>query len=170
MPSLSSLESSLPSLWSVPFHLHAFALISLCPIKLRLSPTLTLSPLIIWYSGLTALFFFFLAKMTPAFLITAFSMALRPLPPFQQSQYAQVFLLKPAPFCTLFAGRGSTNKSAIFLLYFFYLTLVLSSSPCSLLHLSFFLKNLARTVFSLILFYQLAMGPRTLVSPGERRG
>ena len=37
--------------------------------------------------------------------------------PFQQVKYAQVFPLKPAPFCTLFAGLGSTNKSAISLLF-----------------------------------------------------
>ena len=47
------------------------------------------------------------------------------------------FSLKPAPFCTLFAGLGSTNKSAIFPLFFFYLTLVvlatLSSPPSFLL-------------------------------------
>ena len=43
-------------------------------------------------------------------------MALRPPFSFQQAQYAQVFLLKPAPFCTLFAGLGSTNKSATCLL------------------------------------------------------
>ena len=43
-------------------------------------------------------------------------MALRPLFPFWQAQYAQVFPLKPAPFCTLYAGLGSTNKSAISLL------------------------------------------------------
>ena len=42
--------------------------------------------------------------------------ALRPLFPFQQAQYAQVSLLKPAPFCTLFAGLGSTNKSVTSLL------------------------------------------------------
>ena len=35
---------------------------------------------------------------------------------FRQAQYAQVFPLKPAPFCTLFAGLGSTIKSAISLL------------------------------------------------------
>ena len=51
-----------------------------------------------------------------------------------------VFPLKPAPFCTLFAGLGNTIKSAIFLLFFYYLTLVLSSPPCSLLHLSCYLK------------------------------
>ena len=39
-------------------------------------------------------------------------MALRPLFPFQQAQYVHVFPLKPAPFCTLFAGLGSINKSA----------------------------------------------------------
>ena len=44
----------------------------------------------------------------------------------------------PAPFCTVFAGLGSTSKSATSLL-FFYLTLVLSSPPCSLRHLSFYL-------------------------------
>ena len=43
------------------------------------------------------------------------------------------FPLKPAPFCTLFAGLGSTNKSAIFLLFSYYLTLVLSSPPSLLL-------------------------------------
>ena len=31
---------------------------------------------------------------------------------FQQAQYVQVFLLKSAPFCTVFAGLSSTNKSA----------------------------------------------------------
>ena len=76
-------------------------------------------PLIIWCSGLTALFFFLLAKAAPAFSPTALSVALRPLFPFWQAQYAQVFLLKPAPFCTLFAGLGSTNKpaSSLFLLF-----------------------------------------------------
>ena len=43
-------------------------------------------------------------------------MALRPLVPFRQAQYVQVFPLKPAPFCTLFAGLGSINKSATSLL------------------------------------------------------
>ena len=71
----------------------------------------------IWYSGQTALFLILLARAAPAFLPTALFVALRPLFPFQQAQYAQVFPLKPAPFCMLFAGLGSTNKSAIFLLF-----------------------------------------------------
>ena len=70
----------------------------------------------IWCSGKTALFLFLLAKAALAFLPTALSVALRPLFPFWQAQYVQVFPLKPAPFCTLFAGLGSTNKSAISLL------------------------------------------------------
>ena len=54
-------------------------------------------------------------------------------------------MLKPAPFCTLFAGLGSTNKSAISLLFSYYLTLVLSSPPCPLLHLSSYLKLCGRS-------------------------
>ena len=57
-------------------------------------------------------------------------MASRPLFSFQQAQY--VSLLKPAPFCTHFAGLSSTNKPAISLLSF-CLTLPLSSPPSFLL-------------------------------------
>ena len=70
----------------------------------------------IWCSGLTTLFLFLLPRAAPTFLPTVLSVALRPLFPFQQAQYAQVFPLKPASFCTLFADFGSTNKSAISLL------------------------------------------------------
>ena len=128
---------------SPPFALHALALIPLTLAKVRLSPTLTLSTLMIWYSGQTALFLFLLAGAAPASLPTALSVALRPLFPFRQAQFVPVFPLKAAPFCTLFAGLGSTNKSAIFLL-FYYLTLVLSSPPCPLLHLSGYLKLCGR--------------------------
>ena len=55
------------------------------------------------------------------------------------------FSLKPAPFCTLFAGLGSTNKSATSLLFSYYLTLVLSSPPCPLLHLSYYFKLCGRS-------------------------
>ena len=67
-----------------------------------------------WYFGQTGLFLFLLARAAPAFLPTALSVALRLLFPFRQAQYAPVFPLKPAPFCTLFAGLGNTIKSAIF--------------------------------------------------------
>ena len=79
-------------------------------------------------------------------LSTALSVALRPLFPFRQAQYAQVFLLKPVPFCTLFASLGSTIKSAVSLLFSCYLTLVLSSPPCPLFcHLSSYLKLWGRS-------------------------
>ena len=48
-------------------------------------------PIMIWYSGQTALFLSRLARAAPAFLPTALSVALRPLFPFRQAQYAQVF-------------------------------------------------------------------------------
>ena len=99
----------------------------------------------IWFSGQTALFLFFLARAAPVFLSTAPSVALRPLFPFRQAQFVQVFRLNPAPFCTLFAGLGSTNKSAISPLFSSYLTLVLFSHPCPLLHLSSYLKLCGRS-------------------------
>ena len=70
---------------------------------------------------------------------------LKPLFPFQQAQYAQVFPLKPAPFCTLFAGLDSTNRSATSLLFSFYLTTALVSAPCPLLYLFFYLKRSGRS-------------------------
>ena len=83
----------------------------------------------IWYSGQTALFL--LARAAPAFLPTALSVALRPLFPFRQAQYVRVFPLKPAPFCTLLLV--SAAPTSLPLLFFFYLTLVLSSPPSFLL-------------------------------------
>ena len=68
-----------------------------------------------WYFGQTGLFLFLLGKAALVHLPTALSVALRLLF-FQQAQYAQVFPLKPAPFYKLFAGLGSTDKSAAFLL------------------------------------------------------
>ena len=133
------------SRWSPPFPLHALTLIPLSLAKMRLSPILTFSPLMIWCVGQTALFVSLLARAAPAFLLTALFVALKLLFPFRQSQYAQVSLLKPAPFCTLFASLGSTNKSAISLLFSYYLTLVLSSPPCPLLHLSCYLKLCGRS-------------------------
>ena len=123
-------------------------------------------PLMIWHSGLMALFFFLLARAALAYLPTALSVALRPLFPFQQAYYVQVFPLKPAPFCTLFAVFGSTNKSATF-------PLLLSNSRSVLSSIFPFTSNsladLAVTFFFLLLFYQTTMGPWTLVSSGKRR-
>ena len=106
----------LPSWWNPPFPLHTPALIPLSLAKVWLSPTLTLSSLMNWYSVQTTLFLLILSRAALAYLPTAFSVALRPLFSFQQAQYVQVFLLKPAPFCALFAGLASINKSATSLL------------------------------------------------------
>ena len=76
---------------------------------------------------------------------TALSVLLRPLFPFRHAQYAQVFPLKPVPFCTLFAGLGSTSKPATSLLFSYYLTLALSSPLSPLLRFSFYLKLCGRS-------------------------
>ena len=82
-------------------------------------------------------FLFLLTKPALASLPTTLSVALWPPFPFPLAQFVQVFLLKPAPFCKLSAGRGSTNKSVISLLFSFSPTLPLFLPLCSLLHLSF---------------------------------
>ena len=124
---------------------------------MRFSLTLTLSSLMIWFFG----------QMALAYLPTALSVALRPLFLFQQVQYALVFLLRPAPFCMLFAGLGSIINFAI--------SLLLLSDSGSVLSFIFpstsnSLADMAGTAFPLLLFHQATMGPRTLISPGERRG
>ena len=166
------LGTCLLSLWSPPFPLHAPTLISfsLSLTKVWLSLTLTLSHLTIWCSGQTALFLFLLAKTALAYLPAALSLSLRPLFPFQQAQYAQVFLLKTAPFSKLFAGLGSTNKSTTSHLFSSYLTLALSLSTCPLLHLSFYLNLSGRNCLLPLPVLSGYCGSRTLVSPGERRG
>ena len=75
-------------------------------------------PLVIWYSGQTALFLFLLAKAAPAYLPTAVSVALRPLFPSQQAQYVQVLLLKPVTSLLLSDSRPvfTTLSSPSFLL------------------------------------------------------
>ena len=79
------------------------------------------------------------------YLPTALFLALRPLFPFQQVQYVQVFVVRPAPFCTLFAGPSSANESATSLLFSSYMTLVLFSPACPLLHFFYYLKHSGRS-------------------------
>ena len=100
-------------------------------------------------------------------VLTNCSLAMRPLFHFQQAQYAQVFPLKSASFCKIFAGLDSTNKSATSLLFLsdsrsvlFFIFLFTAISPA----------DLVGTVFCILLFYQAIMGPRILVSPRERLG
>ena len=116
--------------------------------------------LVLWTDGSVSFPF---GKGGPAYLPTAVSVALRPLIPFQQAQFVPVFPLKPAPFCTLFAGLGSTNKSSTS-------PLLLSDSRSVLSSIFPVISNsvadLAGTVFSLLLFYQATMGPRHSFLPG----
>ena len=114
-----------------------------------------------------ALFIFLLAKAALSYLPTALPVALRPLFPFRQAQYVQVFPLKPAPSCKLFAGLSSTNKSAIF---FSYLTLFLFSTRCLFLHLSFYLNLSGRNcLFSSSVLSGYNGSPDTHFSRGRTR-
>ena len=144
LPSTSFREALLAcppfSPWNLPSFtvestspLHALALMPLSLAKVRLSPTLTLSPVMIWYSRQTTLFL--LAMAAPAYLPTSFSVALRPLFPFRQAQYVQVFRLILRHFAR--SLLVSATPTSLPLLFSYYLTLVLSSPPCSLLRLSF---------------------------------
>ena len=126
----------------------------------------SLSPLAIWCFELTALFLFLLVNAALPYLPTAFFVAQRPHFPFQQAQYAQASVLKPAPFCNSLAGLGSTNKSAISLLPFDSRSVLTTLSSPS----SFFLPRSLWQELSFLLFHQTTMGPRTPVSPGEQRG
>ena len=85
-----------------------------------------------------------------------------------QAQYVQVFLLKPAPFCMLFAGLGSTNKSAIFLLFLSdsYSVLAALSSPPSFL-LSQTLWQIWQELSSLSCSIRLQWVPRHSFLPGN---
>ena len=91
-------------LLSFPHHLGICLSLLWSPLSL----TLTLSHLTIWCSGQTTVRFPFDVPAN-----CSLSVAPRPLFPCQQAQYTQVFLLKSALFCKLFAGLGTTNKSAI---------------------------------------------------------
>ena len=130
----------LPSLWSAPSPLHDFALMPLFLAKVRLSPTLTLSSLMIWYSGQTALFLFLLVKATPALLANWSLCGTETTLCFSSGPVCSSVSAEACTIVHAFANLGSTNKSGIFLLFSSYLTLVLSSPLCPLLHLSSYLK------------------------------
>ena len=123
-------------------------------------------------TGQTALFLFLLARAAPAFLPTALSVALRPLFPFRQVQYVQVFPLKTAPFCTLFAGLGSTNKSASSLLLLSDSRSVLTtpSSPPSFLLPQTLWQIWQELSFLSSCSIRLQWVPGHSFLPGERRG
>ena len=133
-----------------------------------LSPTLTLSSLMIWCFGQTALFFFLLAKAAPAYLPTVFFVALRLLFSFSAGPVCSSFSAEVCAFLQALCWSRQHHKVC----NFFFLSL-LSDSRSVLSSIFPFVSNsvadMAGTVLSLV-FYQTTIDPRTLVSPGERRG
>ena len=130
----------------------------------------TLAHLMIWYSELTVLFLFLLAKAAVAYLPIALSVALRPLFPSQQAHFAKV----SAEACAILQALcWSWQHQQVCL---FSSSMLLSDSRSVLTTLSslpsfrFTSISLAGTVFSLLLFYQATMGPQTLVFPGKQCG
>ena len=139
LPSISPRKALLvcPSFppWNLPFTVES-TLSSLCSRSdpprqdnFLVSLTLTLYPLMIWYSGLTALFLFVLAK-------------------------AATFSFSAGPVCSNFSAEACAILQALLLVWatptnlpllFSYLTLVLSSRLCTLLHLFFYLKLYGRS-------------------------
>ena len=168
MPYAVSLLPHGVSLCSLPFPLHALALILLFLAKVPVLPTLTLSHLMIWYFGQMARFLFLLAKAALAYLPTALFVALKPLFPFQQTQYVQVFPLEPAPFWKLFAGLGSTNKSAISLFFSYYLTIVVLFS-IFFLYLKLYGRSFRNCLLSPLVLSGYKWSPDTRFSRGTMR-
>ena len=149
-----------PSLSIPPFPHHALTLISFSLAKVRLSPTLTLSLLMIWYSGLTALFLFLLARAAPAYLPTALSVALRPLfsaGPICSSCSAEACAILHT-LCWSWQHQQVCHFFFLFLLSDSRSVLATLSSP-PFFFLSQTLADLAGTVFSLLFSYQATMGP-----------
>ena len=124
-------------MWSPPLPLHAPALNPLSREGAALAHLDSLPPydLMLWTDGSVSVPF---GKGGSGVLANCSLCGTEATLFFQQTQYTQVFPLKPAPFCMLFAGFCSINMSAISLL-FFYLTLALFWPSCPLFLLPQFL-------------------------------
>ena len=157
--------------WSPPLPVHALDLILLSLATVRFSPTLTFSPLIIWYSGQTALFLSLFPCGSGILAICSLCGTEATLS-FSAGSVCSSFSAEAYPFCTLFVSAAPTSLPFLLSSPIIWL----SSCPHHPVLSSVFpfisnsVADLAGTVFSLLLFYQSTMGPRTLVSPGERRG
>ena len=115
------------SLWSRPFPVHVPSLtfLSRQDAALALLNSLPLYDLVLWTNGSVSSHFVKGGSGALANCSLSLSVALMLLSSFRQAQYVQIFPLKPVPFCKLFAGLGSTNKSAT--------SLFLLSGSCSVL-------------------------------------
>ena len=96
---------------------------------------------------------------------TAHSMVLGPPFPIRQPLCIQGLLVKPAPFCSLFIGCGSPNKSATSLPSSHTLTLFLLHFPLFHVFTSHTLYH--KELFSLLLLHQAAISQLSLISFGQ---
>ena len=157
------LGTCLPLPWSPPLSPHALVLISLSHQGAALAHFDSL-PLTICYFGLTALFLFFLAKAALAYLPTALSVALRPLS-FSADPVCSRFSAEACAILQVFCWSRQHQQVCNF-----FSLLLLSDSRHPIFSFIFSstsnsVADLAETVFSLLLFYQAKMGPRTLFFP-----
>ena len=115
MPSLSSLESAFDKPWSPPLPLHALALIPLSHQGAALAHLDSPPPhdLVLWTDGFVP---FPLGKGGSGVLANCSLCGTEATLSFSAGPVCLSFSAEAAPFCTLFAGLGSTNKSAISLL------------------------------------------------------
>ena len=174
LPSTSAREALLacpqsPS-WNLPSFTVESTLSSPCSgpdslsfAKVQLSLILTLSPLTIWCSGLTALFLFLLASACQLLSGTEATLS------FSAGPVGSSFSAKACAILQALCWPRQHQQVC-----HFSSLLLLSESRSVLFFISPFtaisLADLAGTVFSLLLYYQAAMGPRIFVSPWERRG
>ena len=134
--------------WSPPLPLHAPALILFSLAKVRLSPTLTLSPFMIWCFGQTALFLFPFGKGGSGVLVNCSLCGTEATPSFSAGPVCSSF---SAEVCAILHAVCWSRQHQQVCHFSYYLTLVLSSPPCPLLHLSSYLKLCVRSGMNCLL-------------------
>ena len=160
------LGACLLSLWCPLFFPHALSLIFLFLAKVQRLLTWTLSLLMIWYSGQTALFFFPFGKDGSGVLAN-----------FSHCGTEATLSFSAGSVCSSFSAEACAILHALcwsrqHQQVCHFSSPLLSSNSRSILSSIFpfasnFLADLAGTVFPLFLFYQATLGPRTLASPGN---
>ena len=127
------LRICLPSRWSPPFPLHALALIPLLSHQgAALTHIDSLLPydLVLWTDGSVPFPF---GKGSCGVLANCYLCGTEATLSFSADPVCSSFSAEACAILHAFSGLGNTNKSAIFLLFSFCLTLVLSSPPPFLL-------------------------------------
>ena len=165
------LGTPLLSPWSPPFPFHVLALIPLSLAKVRLSPTLTLPPhdLVPWTDGSVPFPF---GKDGSGVLANCSLCGTEATLSFSAGAVCSSFSAEACAILQALCWSRQHQQVCRFsaLLLLSDSRFVLTTLSCIFHSTSISLADLAGTVFSLILFYQATMGPRTLVSPGKQRG